>query len=129
MPRTPSTWHNIVQIPSPELQQKDIPDPAADWGAINEFALTFNGYELWGSFEACADIANECGHRYREDSLLGAELDTLRTCLFFEQRRWRHFGYDPDETTMAYLHAILDHLREIVGRRDVAEFVANRPDD
>jgi len=31
------------------LKLADIPSPDVDWHAINEFALTFDGYETWGS--------------------------------------------------------------------------------
>jgi len=129
MPRTPSTWHSVVQIPSDELEQDDIPPGTADWGQINEFALTFDGYERWGSFDTCAEIANEIAERYRADGLPATDLDSIRTCLFFEQRRWRHFAEDPDDETMRYLHKLLAHMREIIGRRDTSEFLQNQPDE
>jgi hypothetical protein len=130
VPRTASKWHGIVRILSAELQQDDIPGRDADWWpTINEFALSFDGYERFGSFDACAEMANKCAERYHADGLLPAELDTLRACLFFEQRRWRHFEANPDEGTMAYLHTVLAHMREIVGRRDASLIAENEPVD
>jgi hypothetical protein len=39
---------------------------------------------------------------------LPGSLGDLRCCLFFEQRRWRHYGYGFDEETQRY-------ARELVG--------------
>jgi hypothetical protein len=35
----------------------------------------------------------------------------LRTCLFYEQRRWRHFGEVPDEAAMSYIREVLEQIR------------------
>lgn len=90
------------EISNRDLQLADIPPPDAEWNEIGRFALTFNGYEHWGSFEKCAEVANR---------RLDGSLTELRTCLFFEQRRWRHFGYEPDEETMAYIRGIVEKIR------------------
>lgn len=39
---------------------------------------------------------------------------------FFEQHRWRYYGYEPDETGMQYIHALVEDIREEVqaGRID-----------
>ena len=70
------------------------------------FALTFDAYEVLGSFEACGEIANA---RNSET------LTNLRTCLFFEQRRWRHFGEEPDSSSMEYIHGIVEKIRIKLG--------------
>ena len=75
------------EISNAELTLDAVPQPDADMSRIGTFASTFNGYKHWGSFEKCAEIANAGRH----DSLTH-----LRTCLFFEWRRWRHFGDEPD---------------------------------
>jgi hypothetical protein len=98
----------IREISNEQLRESDIPGPGADWQAISEFALAFDGYQIWGSFEKCAEIANA----RRAESLTD-----LRTCLFFEQRRWRHFGEQPDEEAMAYIRGILEQVRGIVRSR------------
>ena len=92
-------------ITNAELTPADVPPADADWQAIADFALTFDGYERWGSFEKCAEIANAELH----DSL-----DHLRTCLFFEQRRWRHYGDEPDEEALAYWRRIVAGIRTMV---------------
>jgi hypothetical protein len=83
------------------LTTEDLPGPLADWSTISAFALTFDAYALIGS-EACAKIANARKSETMTD---------LRTCLFFEQRRWRHFGEDPDPSTMEYIHGIVEKIR------------------
>src|SRR5262245_4737602 len=85
--RSPSEEKGVREITNQALTLADIPGPDADWTTIGEFALTFSGYKAWGSFERCAEIANAPRHE---------SLTDLRTCLFFEQRRWHHYGDEPD---------------------------------
>ncbi len=90
------------RIENAVLCDADIPPPSASYEIIAAFALTFDGYTKLGSFEACAEVANSRRHN---------SLTDLRTCLFFEQRRWHHFGDVPDGETMSYLHGLLDQIR------------------
>jgi hypothetical protein len=99
--------YDVREITNSELMLADIPQADADWDVIGEFALTYDGYKAWGSFEKCAEIANA-----RRDGSLA----DLRTCLFFEQRRWRHFGDDPDRETMSYIRGLVEQIRSRVGR-------------
>lgn len=87
------------------LTLANIPDGDSDWHTISEFALTFDAYEHWGSFEACAAVANAPLHN---------SLTELRTCLFFEQRRWRHFGETPNSPALAYVRELVEQLRRCV---------------
>ena len=66
------------------MSPNELPDPA-DRNAVFEFAMSFNGYEHYGSFEAAAEAAKS-GRR--------ASLDDLRNELFFEARASRHRGDD-----------------------------------
>jgi hypothetical protein len=102
-----STVHEIANS---VLTLTDIPDPGAEWQAFEEFALSFDGYKVWGSFEKCADVANA----RRQETLTD-----LRTCLFFEQRRWRHFGEVPDGEAMTYLRQLVEMIRHRVSAGDV----------
>jgi hypothetical protein len=95
----------MTEISDADLRLIDIPSSDAEWGEIGAFALTFNGYEYWGSFEKCAEIANAKRH----DSLTD-----LRTCLFFEQRRWRHYGFEPDDAAMQEIRLLLEQIRGLV---------------
>ena len=93
------------QIPNDSLKFTDIPSSSARWDKISEFALTFDGYKEHGSFAKCAEIANEQRH---------STLTELRTCLFFEQRRWRHYGDEPDDEAMGYIKSIVEKIRTMV---------------
>ncbi|MGC1780175.1 MAG: hypothetical protein WBB34_19745 [Xanthobacteraceae bacterium] len=93
------------KIPDSLLTRAQIPGENATWQEIGQFALTFDGYAEWGSLERCAEIAN--GRR-------NETLAELRTCLFFEQRRWNHFGHSPDAKTMEYIQGLLAAMREKV---------------
>ena len=93
------------KIVNKDLTLSNIPNPDASWDEIGEFALTFDGYNVWGSFDKCAEIANASKHE---------SLTDLRTCQFFEQRRWRHFGENPDEETMIYIREMVEKIRSMV---------------
>jgi hypothetical protein len=44
-------------------------------------------------------------------SLKNYGLTELRACLFFEQRRFRNFGWDPGPDEMCYVRALLNAIR------------------
>ncbi len=44
-------------------------------------------------------------------------LTECRTCLFFEARRWRHYGYDPNENAVMYFHALTNSIRILVASK------------
>lgn len=92
------------KISNQRLVASKLPAADANWESIQRFALTFDGYAAWPE-GVCATIAND-----RRSSTL----TELRTCLFFEQRRWRHFGYEPDEEAMAYIRGVLEQIRNRV---------------
>ena len=71
----------------------NLPDPS-DRSAVFEFAMSFDGYQHYGSFEASADAAKA---RRR------ASLEDLRNELFFEARASRHRGDDEFLKTYAEL--------------------------
>ncbi len=73
----------------PPLKLSEIPDPDGDWDAIRKFAMTFNGYDYWGSLKSCADVANKADPQ---------TINEARTCLFFEFRRERFIGNTCEKT-------------------------------
>lgn len=99
------------EISNTELKLSDIPGPDASWYEIARFALTFDGYGYWGSFGRCAEIGNSGLKSFAHDRSLPPSLTELRTCLFFEQRRWHHFGDEPDDHTMVYIRALMEAIR------------------
>ena len=44
----------------------------------------------------CGDLANERLSIFEKTAVWEGSFEQLRCCLFFEQRRWRHFGIDPE---------------------------------
>lgn len=100
----------IFHIPTESLYLDYIPKQDASVMEIMIFGSSFDGYMYWGSFEECAKVANE----QRQ-----ATITELRTCLFFELRRWRHFGETPDEEAVTYWREIVRKITEkyIAGER------------
>ncbi len=92
----------LDEIPNERLRPEDVPAPDAEWDTIDAFGLTFNGYKACGSFEKCAAIANQ---------QLDSTLTELRICLFFEGRRWHHYGDEPEEEATACIRGIVEKIR------------------
>jgi superfamily II DNA or RNA helicase len=89
------------------FRAEDVPGPEASWGEIQRFALAFDGYAALGS-ERCAAVANARNPQ---------NLEELRACLFFEQRRWHHFGESPRGADLAYIRSLVDRVRDAVASR------------
>jgi hypothetical protein len=109
-----------AEIANADLTEHDVPSSKADWHQIGKFALSFDGYSHWGSFGECAEIGNRWAKAYAEGQTLPDSLTDLRTCLFFEQRRWRHYGWDPDEEAMHYIRALVEAIRRKVAVGEVS---------
>lgn len=95
------TYTEPPRVPNHRLKAELIPSPDASWDQIGRFALTFNGYDHWGSYERCAEIA----HTRRNQTLTD-----LRTCLFYQQRSWRDQG-NPDAAGMEYIRSLVEQIR------------------
>ena len=95
----------MPHIANKSLKLVHVPSASAAFEHLYDFAVTFDGYEHWGSFELCADIANARKHD---------TLSELRTCLFFEMRRWHHFGEAPDRAAEKYHRSLIAMIREKV---------------
>jgi hypothetical protein len=95
-------------LPSEALTLADVPSPDAPLRQIFRFALTWDGYERAGSSDACARVAN---------ARRNGTLDDLRTCLFFEQRRFRHFGTAPEGEDLAYVRGLVRQIRDRLAER------------
>jgi hypothetical protein len=75
---------------------------------MEEFALTFNGYEhVHGGVEELHLIADAIRTLWELDGILPRSVDKLRTALFFVQRQHHHWGEPPDETEMDYVRALV----------------------
>lgn len=108
------------------LTGESIPGPNAPWMPdMAEFALTFDGYEALGT--RIGDSANASRHEWSENGMLPHGLVELRSCLFFEQRRHRHFGWDPDGDAMGYIRVLIEAIRARVTEANPGE--AQRDND
>ena len=102
------------RIANADLSASDLPPRDAAWWQITPFALTFDGYDHWGSSDQCAEIGNRWAAAFAERQALPGSLTELRTCLFFEQRRWHHFGETPDGESLVYIRTLLEAIRRRV---------------
>ena len=95
-----------------QLTPADIPGPNAGWAEIGWFALRMNGYQELGNDEV-ADLANNAVQYHREHGQIdpGLTLTQLRGCLFFEQRRFRHYSHDPTDKDVPYIRTLVEAIR------------------
>jgi hypothetical protein len=98
-------------IADADLKADDVPPAGAPWIEISRFALTCDGYTRCGGFERCGEIGNRTLDEYQRSGHLPADLETLRISLFFEQRRWRHFGESPAGSDLEYMRALVEGIR------------------
>jgi hypothetical protein len=101
-------------IPNEALRPASIPRRGAPWEAVQEFALSYDGNGYWSGL---AVLAGRTVQGWTRDRSLPDTLDELRACLFYEQRRWHHFGQEPHGRSADYLEALLgaisDQVRQI----------------
>lgn len=83
--------------------------------------MTFDGYYYMGHTKArgtCGDFANQLKENWQRTGQLLQTLSHLRCCLFFEQRRYHHFGSSPEGENADYISALLQAIREKVIREE-----------
>jgi len=102
------------QIPNSELTTGQVPAVDAHWGEIARFALTYHAYDHYSCTSAVGELANAAGTAYAADGTLPDTLTEPRTCLFFEQRRYHHFGWSPEGQDMAYIRRLIEESRRKV---------------
>jgi len=92
-----------TRIPTKSLTLSDVPDRLAPWPIIGSFALTF-------------DPAEKNPYRLEEQKLtalsVNSNLVELRAHLFLVQRRWNHFGREPDSAAMSEIQTLVGLMRE-----------------
>jgi hypothetical protein len=72
------------QIPNSQLTLADIPGDGASAEELREFALSFNGYDYWGSDEVYTKVAHAGLH---------GNLTEMRTWLFFLSESFSVLGF------------------------------------
>jgi hypothetical protein len=105
-------------IPNAQLRVHGIPDRSASWDAISSFSLSYDGYAYW---DDVSELATRSIRNWTRHRTLPATVDEVRGCLFYEQRRWHHFGEEPNGRGARYLWALLDSLRQLVATRTAAD--------
>jgi len=94
----------MKELTNRQLKLDRIPDSDGDLRKWEMFAHTINGYEVAGSFEACAALLND---------KTATTLTELRCALFFAARKERHSAGGPcDESHAA--RGLLRRIREKV---------------
>ena len=107
-------------IPNSLLIEKDIPSRRAAWKNILPFAHTFNGYEYCGSVKKCRAVAHQGIVLYKSNQDSQLSLTDLRTCLFYEARRWKHLEKNPNKAALVYVHALVEDIRVRVQAKELA---------
>ncbi len=90
------------KIPSQYLVHSDIPPEGADWHAIVTFASTFDIDVLHYGKLPSTDLSSI------DDTM---SLDELRSHLFYQWRRWNHFGRPPELVDMAGIQRLIERIR------------------
>ncbi len=112
-----------------ELTPRGVPLPGASWGGVvAPFALTFDGYVTRTAPEL-GEWANGHGRAFAGSGALdpALALPDLRALLFFEQRRYHHFGEAPDAEARRYIDALLVAIRRAVVAHQAVLAEANPP--
>ena len=82
----------------------DVGDILSIW----DYALSVNGYQYATENLGleCGDIANRKLEIFERSGILEGSFEELRCCLFFEQRRWHHFGTYPAGDQLIKIHSL-----------------------
>jgi hypothetical protein len=81
-----------------------------------QFATTsYFGYDRRGGVDGLGALANSALEHWRQSRSLPDSVQLIRASLFFESRRWHHFGYPPDEEANAYVRALIAKLQVLSG--------------
>jgi hypothetical protein len=99
---------------TPPLSAADLPRPNAPWAEISEFAGTYSGYAAHGGLEGLSRFARALRGMHDAGWRLPPDVAALRSALFFEQRS-DHFSSSADDSaTLAYIHALVEALRDAI---------------
>lgn len=94
-------------IQTGELRETDLPGSYGEWRDYASFALTFSPRDS----EVCREVGSDAYLRWQRSGELPRTLEELRACLWFEQRRWRFLGREPDRLGMQYVGALIRAMR------------------
>jgi hypothetical protein len=109
----------------------NMPVPLS-WEDSNAFVYLLNGYTAMGPDEL-GGFANKRVDQARKTGVWTGSVRDLWLCLFYEKRRWRHFGDEPTGPDRVLLDALCEALRqELValdapGRGELTALIAANP--
>lgn len=98
-------------IANEALTADQVPSRDAAWADIERFALTFDGYKAFPGA-----LLDELVSRHHRARTVPSELTELRACLFFEQRRWRHYMAVPRGDELEFIRSLLEGIRRCVSK-------------
>jgi hypothetical protein len=92
-----------------------VPASDAPWWHVWQFALPYNAYDRHGGSDAAAELGNAVLRQWDTQRELPFDLNTARAALFFEQRRYHHFGTDPTGEDERYVRSLVERIRDLCG--------------
>lgn len=98
-------WVELIKI-----GQFDAIPASFSWQTSAEFAHLIDGYAIMG--DALGTLANEHLQAAERQGVWCGTSRELWLCLFFEHRRWRHFGELPSGNDLKILDDLCDALRQ-----------------
>ena len=98
-------WVELIKI-----GQFDAIPASFLWQTSAEFAHLIDGYAIMG--DALGTLANEHLQAAERQGVWRGTSRELWLCLFFEHRRWRHFGELPSGHDLKLLDDLCDALRQ-----------------
>lgn len=125
----------IKLIANSALGPSDVPSPSDPEMLLNSFALSFNGYKVWGQ-DNLGTMARGWKERWRVAGEMPPTLTETRGCLFWEQRvrHWVYQSVEPPSDQIHYEHSLLLRVRALVEKgvaddeqTTVTEWLAARP--
>jgi len=105
--RAPDGDFAASAVPNAGLGVSDVPRRGETWDTVSDFALSYDGYGYWDDLPA---LASRVLQQWTRRRALPSTLDELRGCLFYEQRRWHHFGEEPSGRSAEYMWALVDAI-------------------
>jgi hypothetical protein len=97
-------------VRSGDLREEDLPSTYGDWAEYARFAATLEPR----SKDEAGELANWALARWQRTGELPRTLEELRSCLWFEYRRWRFHDRVPDAGTMRYCAALVRAIRSLI---------------
>jgi hypothetical protein len=116
--RSPDGDFSACAVPNGQLRVHAIPEKGDPWDVVSSFSLSYDGYAYW---DDVSELATRHIRDWTRHRALPTSIDEVRACLFYEQRRWHHFGEEPNGRAALYVWALLDALQNLIAARVTAD--------